>query len=186
MRAFDFDHTIYQGYSYRDFVLFIAARRPWMLLWLHVALIAVLLKFCRILKMKHLVEWVLFPFLRFRGVDGYIVKFWDRNEKKIGQWYKEIHRDDDIVISATPSYFLEEICRRLGIKYLIATEVNRKTGKVVDPYCYRKGKLERFKMTFGEDAELDEYYTDTPADSTMLSFAKTGYIVKKGIITKVS
>ena len=61
MRAFDFDHTIYQGYSYRDFVLFIAARRPWMLLWLPVALIAVLLKFCRILKMKHLVEWVLFP-----------------------------------------------------------------------------------------------------------------------------
>ena len=41
-------------------------------------------------------------------------------------------------------------------------------------------------MTFGEDAELDEYYTDTPADSTMLSFAKTGYIVKKGVITKVS
>ena len=185
MRAFDFDHTIYDGYSYRDFVFLTTARRPRVLLWLPVIAVVLLLKICRIIKMKHVVEWVLWPYLRFKRIDEFIVKFWDRNEKKIGQWYKDIQREDDIVISATPGFFLEEICRRLGIKTLIATEINRKTGKVVDPYCYRGGKLERFRMVFGEDAELDEYYTDTPKDSTMLEHAKVGYLVKKGKITRI-
>ena len=137
MRAFDFDHTIYDGYSYRDFVFFTTARRPWVLLWLPVIAVVLLLKICRIIKMKHVVEWVLWPYLRFKRIDEFIVKFWDRNEKKIGQWYN------------------------------------------------RGGKLERFRMVFGEDAELDEYYTDTPKDSTMLEHAKVGYLVKKGKITRI-
>ena len=186
MRAFDFDHTIYGGYSYREFVFYTTARRPWVLLWLPVIAVVVLLKLLHIIKMKRVVEWVLFPFLRFRKIDEYIVKFWDKKERKRGQWYKAWQRADDIVISATPGVFREEICRRLGIKTLIATEIDRKTGKVVDPYCYREGKLERFRMAFGEDAELDEYYTDTPKDSTMLAHAKVGYLVKKGKVSRIN
>lgn len=185
MRAFDFDHTIYCGYSYRDFVFFTATRRPWLWLWIFPAMVVGILKLLRLIRMERVVEWMLFPFLRFRKIDEYIVRFWDKHEKKVGQWYKDIRREDDVVISATPAFFLEEICRRLGIKTLIATEIDRKRGKVVDPYCYREGKLKRLRMALGDDAELDAYYTDTPKDSTLLEFAKEGYIVKKGKITKV-
>lgn len=185
MRAFDFDHTIYDGYSYRDFVFFTTARRPWVLLWLPVIIVVLLLKVCRLIKMKHVVEWVLWPYLRFKRIDEFIVKFWDKNEKKVGKWYLDMREDDDVVISATPSFFLEEICRRIGVKTLIATEIDRKTGKVVDPYCYREGKLERLRVAFGDSVRLQAYYTDTPKDSTLLGFAEEGYIVKKGKITRV-
>ena len=103
----------------------------------------------------------------------------------LAAWVDYPDEDIDEVSDDNLRAGVEEICRRLGIKTLIATEINRKTGKVVDPYCYRGGKLERFRMVFGEDAELDEYYTDTPKDSTMLEHAKVGYLVKKGKITRI-
>ncbi|MBQ7227269.1 MAG: haloacid dehalogenase-like hydrolase [Clostridia bacterium] len=185
MRAFDFDQTIYKGYSYRDFCFFVTARKPWLALYLPVIIIIALMKLCRLISMKHTVEIILFPYLRFKNIDKYIVKFWDKKEKRIQQWYKDVHHEDDLIISASPKFFLEEICRRLGVKHLIATEIDRKTGKVVDPYCYRDGKWKRFKATFGEEAELDEYYTDTLRDEFMLNKAKKGFFVKKGVVTQV-
>lgn len=68
---------------------------------------------------------------------------------------------------------------------LIATEIDRKTGKVVDPYCYREGKWQRFIARYGEDAKLTEYYTDTMRDEFMLGKAERGFFVKKGRVTQV-
>lgn len=186
IRAFDFDHTVYKGYSYRDFVFYTTLRRPWVLLWLPVIIVTAILTALKVIPMKRTVEVILFPYLRFRKIDEYIVKFWDKRQDRIQQWYKDIQQPDDVIISATPKFFLEEICRRIGIKTLIATEIDRKTGKVVDPYCYREGKWLRFTEVFGEDAVLEEYYTDTEKDSGMLKRARHGYVVdKKGNIEKV-
>ena len=183
MRAFDFAHTISNGYSYRDFCIYMALRRPWIWLYLPVIIFVATLKLFHIVKMKHVVEWVLKPFYRLKH--EHIVRFWDKHEKRLGQWYRDIHRDDDVVISATPAFFLEEACRRIGVTNLIATEIDMKTGKVIDPYCYREGKWERFVTAYGEDARLEAYYTDTPKDSGMLDRAEEGYLVKKGKITRI-
>ncbi|HIV64256.1 MAG TPA: haloacid dehalogenase-like hydrolase [Firmicutes bacterium] len=185
MRAFDFDQTIYDGYSYRDFCFFVTARRPWLAFYLPVIIVVALLKACRLISMKRTVEIILWPYLRFKKIDEYIVKFWDKKEKRIQQWYKDIHSPDDLIISATPSFFLEEICRRIGVTNLIATEIDRKTGKVVDPYCYREGKWQRFIARYGEDAKLTEYYTDTMRDEFMLGKAERGFFVKNGRVTQV-
>ena len=53
------------------------------------------------------------------------------------------------------------------------------------PYCYREGKWQRFCAEFGEDAVIDEYYTDTMRDEFMLNKAKAGYLVKKNKVTRV-
>ena len=185
MRAFDFDHTIYDGYSYRDFCFYVTARRPWIILYLPVIIIVALLKLMHLISMPRTVELVLFPYLRFKNIDKYIVKFWDKKEKRIKSWYKSIADPEDVVISATPSFFLEEITKRLGIKYLIATEIDRKTGKIIPPYCYRENKWVRFTAKFGEDAVLDEYYTDTKKDSGMLKRAERGYLVQKNKIIRI-
>ena len=185
MRAFDFDQTIYGGYSYRDFCFFVTARRPWVALYLPVIIIVGLIKALHLISMERTVEIVLWPYLRFKKIDEYIVKFWDKRENRIREWYKKISSPDDVIISATPRFFLAEIARRLGVKHLIATEIDRKTGKVIDPYCYRDGKWKRFCAEFGEDAVLDEYYTDTKRDQYMLDKAKHGFIVKKDKVTQV-
>ena len=39
MRAFDFDQTIYGGYSYRDFCFFVTARKPWLAFYLPVIIV---------------------------------------------------------------------------------------------------------------------------------------------------
>lgn len=186
MRAFDFDQTIYKGYSYRDFCFFLTPRRLWTIFYLPVIIVVALLTLFRAIPMKRSVEIILKPYLRGKKIDKYVVKFWDKKEKRIQQWYKDTHRDDDIIISATPRFFLEEICRRIGVKNLIATEIDRKTGKIVDPYCYREGKWQRFTAVYGEDAVLDEYYTDTMRDEFMLGKAKRGFFVKNGQVTQVS
>ena len=58
--------------------------------------------------------------------------------------------------------------------------MDREKGKIIDPYCYREGKWERFTAVYGEDAVLEEYYTDTLRDEFMLNKAKKGFFVKKG------
>ena len=47
---------------------------------------------------------------------------------------------DDVIISASPEILLTEICRRLGIKYLIASKVEKITGKYYGENCYGKEK----------------------------------------------
>lgn len=185
MRAFDFDQTIYGGYSYRDFCFFVTARKPWLAFYLPVIIVVALIKAMHLISMVRAVEIILWPYLRFKNIDEYVVKFWDKREKRIRSWYREIASPDDVIISATPHFFLAEIARRLGVKHLIATEIDRKTGKVVLPYCYREGKWQRFCAEFGEDAVIDEYYTDTMRDEFMLNKAKAGYLVKKNKVTRV-
>ena len=77
MRAFDFDQTIYDGYSYRDFCFFVTARRPWLAFYLPVIIVVALLKACRPISLKRTVEIILWPYLRFKKIDEYIVKCWD-------------------------------------------------------------------------------------------------------------
>ncbi|MFR3285343.1 MAG: haloacid dehalogenase-like hydrolase [Clostridium fessum] len=51
---------------------------------------------------------------------------------------------DDVIISASPEILLTEICKRLGIKYLIASKVEKITGKYYRENCYGKEKSSTF------------------------------------------
>lgn len=185
MRAFDFDQTIYDGYTGRDFCFFMTGRRPWMIVFFPYLMVVGLLTLFRLVSMKRSAELLLWPFIRTKKLEQYVARFWDKRENRIMAWYKEIHRDDDVIVSATPRFFLAEICRRIGVKHVVCTEMDPKKSKIIDPYCYRSGKWERFTEAFGADAVLDEYYTDTMRDKFMLEKAAHGYYVRKGVVTQV-
>lgn len=185
MRAFDFDQTIYDGYTGRDFCFFMTARRPWLVLLFPYQIVVALLTLFRLISMKKSAELLLWPYLRTKKLEYFVSKFWDKKEHRVQQWYKDIHRADDVIVSATPRFFLEEICRRIGVTRIICTEMDRKTTKILEPYCYREGKWQRFTAAFGEDVVLDEYYTDTMRDKYMLEKAVAGFFVKKGVVTQV-
>jgi len=114
----------------------------------------------------------------------FVTKFWDKHIKKIKSWYYEQQCEDDIVISASPSYIVEEACKRIGVK-CIATPVDIKTSRVIGGnHCYGKAKPDFYRAQFGE-TPLETFYSDSLSDTPMFKLAKRGYLVKGGKITLI-
>ena len=81
-------------------------------------------------------------------------------------------------------FTMEEICKRLGIKYLLSTTVNKETGKF-ERICLKDNKLKAFFEFYG-DAEIENFYTDSPEnDYPLIEKAQHAFIVKGDKITQV-
>ena len=65
----------------------------------------------------------------------------------------------------------------LGIKYLIATEMNKSTGVITGENCYKTSKVKMFRRMFGNDAMLEAFYSDSKSDIPMMRLAEKGYFV---------
>ena len=59
-----------------------------------------------------------------------IKDFWNENEHKIKKWYIEQKEENDVIITANYEFLIREICNRLKIKNLIATEYDFKENKI--------------------------------------------------------
>ncbi len=49
-------------------------------------------------------------------IDSALNDFWNINEHKVKSWYKDRQKDDDIIISASPEFFIETDMRKIGYK----------------------------------------------------------------------
>lgn len=178
MNAYDFDKTIYDGDSTVNFYFFCLKKQPQILKQLpRLTYNALKFLFHTINKTQFKEQFYKF-LLHIDNVDGMINEFWDINIKKIKKFYIENQKDDDVIISASPYFLLKPICDRLGIKNLIASEVDKHTGKYTGLNCYGREKVERFKKLF-DVKEIDEFYSDSYSDSPLACLAKKAYIVKK-------
>lgn len=122
----------------------------------------------------------LFCFMRFiPDPDSEIKQFWDEHENLICDWYLKQKRPDDIIVSASPDFLIEEIGRRLGVK-VIATKMDRRTGKILGPNCAEEEKVRRFREEYPE-GKVNEFYSDSLRDTPMASIAEKAYrVVDKG------
>ncbi len=184
MNVYDFDNTIYDGESTFDFFAF-CLRRDITLLKFMFPVVKTLIqyKMCRISleRLKELCEKYMAEFLLH--IDDHkklIAEFWDRNQHKIKDFYKKQKREDDVVISASCDILLKEICQRLSIKNLIASEIDFKNLKVKN-LCYGENKVSIFYEKF-PGAVIDEFYSDSKNDLPMAKLAKKAYYVKKNKI----
>lgn len=126
-----------------------------------------------------------YPYITYiPNLDKVVVDFWNEHEKDIFPYYYEIHQDDDVVVSATPRILLEEIMKRLKIKNLIATELDLKTGKIIGKLCRGKNKVEKYNEVFNKKP-IENYYFDQDHDMYLMEYAKNGYRVFDGKLTKV-
>ena len=117
------------------------------------------------------------------NLDEDVIKFWNKNEKKIKPWYNEVRQDDDIIVSGTTDFLLEEIAARIGIKNYIGSSIDKKTGKFVR-LCFLDNKVKIFNELY-PDAHIDNFYTDSMNDKAMMYIADNVYLVKKNKITKI-
>lgn len=181
MKAYDFDQTIIKSNSLFQFYLFCLLRLPYFLLYTPVQIVAVLLYACRIINKNSFLRILAFFVVFIPKKQWFVRRFWDKNMWRFKQWYFKQRCDDDVIISASPRFIVEEACKRLGLE-VIATELDLYTGKLKDVHCYGPKKVERFKQRFG-DIALEEYYSDSYSDIPMFKFAKRGYFVKGEEIT---
>lgn len=178
MNVFDFDGTIYDGDSTVDFFLYMIKSQPKILVCLPTQFFGFFRYSLRKISKTELKE-TFFSFLKeIDDVELAVANFWDINEHKIKRWYKDIQQVDDVIISASPRFLLEEICRRLGIKTLIASEVNQKTGEYSGVNCHGKEKLRRYVELFPETT-YDQFYSDSKSDLALAKIAKEAFYVKK-------
>ena len=177
MNVFDFDGTIYAGDSSVDFWLFCLKRDSRLLKFLPKQIFAAFLfVFKRISKEEFKSRY--FSFLSgISDVSETVKSFWNKNETKIKPWYKNVQKEDDCVISASPEFLLGEICGRLDIRNLIATNVDKKNGRLIGENCYGKRKPEFFRERFG-DARIGAFYSDSKSDAPMATMATNAFLVR--------
>lgn len=113
----------------------------------------------------------------FDDIDSEVSRFWDGHEKKIKRWYLENRRPDDVVISASPEFLLNPVCKRLGISVLMASVVDKKTGLYTGDNCWGKEKVRRFYERF-KDGKIDDFYSDSYSDSPLARISERAFIVK--------
>lgn len=183
MNVYDFDKTIYYPDSSYCFVLFSLRRHPGAVLK-HVpsmALMAVRKLFgsadTRMLKEK------VFAFLSdIEDIEGEVELFWKENRHRIGQWYLEQKRPDDLIISASPEFLLKPIAADLGFS-LMATRMDKRSGMIEGANCHDREKLRRFREEY-PDGVIDEFYSDSHSDAPLAEEARSAYIVKRHTVSK--
>lgn len=183
MNVYDFDKTIYDGDSTLDFYLFALKKKPRLIKYLPVQVlgfIKYLFGMCTKVEFKEKFYYFL------NGIDdtdNLIEIFWDEKQLKIKDWYLMSKKDSDLIISASPTFLLEPICKRVGIKHLIASEVNKKTGVCEGENCYGEEKVIRLKKEF-KDSAIDEFYSDSLSDAPLSLLADKRFIVSGTKIIK--
>lgn len=120
----------------------------------------------------------LFSFLSaIPDVDAAVAGFWRENEKRIGAWYLAQKKPDDLILSASPRFLLQPVCDRLGVE-LIATEMDRHSGKISGENCHDREKVRRFYLR-DPKGHTEAFYSDSLSDSPMAEIADRAFLVKK-------
>lgn len=175
---YDFDGTIYDGDSSVDFFKFCLKKDKTIYKMLPKLAINYLAYKSKNITDTQLKEYI-FSFLKnFKNIDKVVKEFWETHESKIKNFYLEKKHDQDIIISASPKFLLKPICEKLKVKDLIASDVDKTTGKFKKPNNRGEAKVKEFYKKY-PNAEILEMYSDSLHDKPLLDLAKKSYFVKK-------
>lgn len=175
---YDFDGTIYDGDSSVDFFKFCLKKDKSIYKTLPKLVIKFLAYKSKNITDTELKEYI-FSFLEnFKNIDIVVKEFWETHESKIKNFYLEKKHNQDIIISASPEFLLKPICEKLKVKDLIASDVDKTTGKFKKPNNRGEEKVKEFYKKYPK-AEILEMYSDSLHDKPLLDLAKKSYFVKK-------
>lgn len=178
MRVYDFDDTIYNGDSSKDFILFEMKRHIGSFVKRSIPMCISTILYVLHIRTKETWKSTMFSFLNdIESIQNEVALFWDMNECKFKEWYKRQKRESDLIISASPYFLVKEGCRRVGISNVIATNMNEKTGKIFGKNCRGNAKVERFQEMYGEHVKIQEFYSDSTSDKFMAELAEKSYLV---------
>ncbi len=176
LNVYDFDKTIYYNDSTSDFYVFCLKRHPKIVAHFPKTAFYFILYLLRI-KTKTQFKEKMYEFLLEVDIEKDLHDFWETHCDKIKPFYLEHHKSDDVIISASPEFLLEPICRKIGINYLMASRVDKKSGKYTGINCHGKEKVRRFEEKFGNSV-IDEFYSDSYVDTPLAERSVKSFMVK--------
>ena len=177
MNVYDFDGTIFPKDCSIGFCIWCMNRHP--KLWFTFAPKAIrnLIRRKRGKIPEYLMQRELFQYLTLiDDFDKQIERYWDKNEKKIAAWYLAQKKDDDLIISTSPTCIIELIAKRLGVNYM-ATEYDREFGVFLNNLMYAKEKA-RYILDHGFPM-IENFYSDSLADTPLALCAEKAHLVTK-------
>ena len=119
MNVYDFDNTIYDGETLVDFILYYVRTDP--RIWRYVPkLLVIAFKdtfhlFTVAQALEAYASFLEGYYTKVEHIEEDVVKFWDGHMHKIKPWYAKVQREDDIIVSGTTDFLLDEVMRRLGV-----------------------------------------------------------------------
>ena len=143
--VYDFDKTIYKGNSSVDFFSFCMFRNFRVLLYAPISLYGLIKYKLGLLDFENSKNWFCKFLIYIDDIDKEVERFWNKNIDNIQQWYMDIKKSYDLIITSAPEFLIKPLCIKLGLTNLIGTKVNTKNGKIVGNVCIREEKLRRFK-----------------------------------------
>jgi len=184
INIFDFDNTIYDGDASLGFYFYCLKNNIALLKYLpyqvwHMGLFVLNMQDRREFK-QHF-----FIFLKSLKDTGKVVdSFWAAKSSKIKVWYTARSHKEDVIISASPEFLLQPIAKKLGVKELIGTRMDSRTGHISGANCRGEEKVRRLRGMLN-DFDVESCYSDSLSDLPILHLAKKPYIVKKNTIIEL-
>lgn len=178
--VYDFDKTIYDGDSTIDFYIYSLRKDIRLIRYLPTQVIYFLKYKIKVVD-KETFKEKFFIFLKgIKNVESNVTNFWKENKSKIRHEMIQNTENKKYIISASPEFLLQDICKRIGDFELIATKVNNQNGKFESKNCYGEEKVNRLKNRIGENFNIENFYSDSISDKYLAEMAKNSYLVTKG------
>ena len=176
MNVYDFDNTILRGDSSARFFGWCLTHYPRMWRDLPGQALNGLL-FILKLRPKQAFKQRMFHYFTCVDMDRALRDFWRANMPRIKAWYREAHRDDDVVISASPEFLIRPACEALGIRAVMGSPVDCRTGLYSGLNCHGAEKVRRFRQVY-PDAQIGDFYSDSHSDDPLAALAERAWLVR--------
>lgn len=184
MNVFDFDKTIYDGDSTMGFLMYLIPRRPALWRFLPGFAVNALLFALRLRKKQDFKERMFRAFFGGAGdVERCLNAFWDSHMGGVMDWYRAVHSPDDLVITASPVDLVRPCCEKLGIKNLLGSPVDLKTGRYYGNNCHGEEKVRVFREKY-PGAEVENFYSDSHSDDPMARIAQKAWLIRNRRVEK--
>lgn len=177
MNVYDFDNTILRGDSSYRFFAYCLTHFPRM--WRDLpGQVGNGLLYLLKLRPKQAAKQRMFHYLTLIGdVDDAVAAFWKKNQRRVKAWYLAQRRDDDVVISASPEFLVRPACERAGIRCVIGSPVDKRSGVFLGNNCHDVEKVSRFYARF-PGGKIENFYSDSRSDAPMAAIADHAWLVK--------
>ncbi len=186
MKVFDFDNTIYDGESLFDFAIFCSRKDPKLIKYIPKA-VSMLMKYKRnkidFKEVELFLQKIINEVVDIKSYEVYVEEFWMNNSKKLKPNFLELVSSDDLIITGCPSFLLDGIKDKLNTEKIICSKFDLE-NKELEYLCLGKKKVELFNKYY-KDSIIDEFYTDSMADSPLMDISKVVYFVKKNNVKKI-
>lgn len=177
MNVFDFDNTIYRGDSTFGFVLYLYTHRPLTLLSVPRTALTGLFYGLRIIPKLTFKKNLYHMFVFVKDMDQVTEEYTSSHLDHIKQWYKDMQKEDDLVISASPEFLIGSFCRKIGIRDYMASIVDPYTGRYDGENCHGKEKVRRFYERY-PSGKIGKFYSDSRSDTPLAEISEEAWLVK--------